>query len=69
MLEFLFLVCMVWVFGKMLIVGVKATWGISKILFTAVLLPLILLAMLLGGLIYIAFPIVLVIGIVELVTG
>ena len=66
MLSLLFAICMIWVFGKLLFFGIKATWGISKFLVTSVLLPLILIGMVVGGLIYIAFPIFIVVGIVAL---
>lgn len=66
MLSLLFAVCMIWVFGKLLFFGIKAAWGISKFVLTIVLLPLILILMAVGGLIYIAFPILLVVGFVSL---
>ena len=58
---------MIWVFGKLLFFGIKAAWGISKFVLTIVLLPLILILMAVGGLIYIAFPILLVVGFVSLI--
>lgn len=67
MLTLLFGICLLWVFGKLLFFGIKATWGIFKILLTVVLLPVILIGMVVGGLIYIAFPILIVIGIISLV--
>lgn len=67
MLSLLFAICMIWVFGKLLFFGIKAAWGISKFLVTIVLLPLILIGMVVGGLIYIAFPILIIAGIVALV--
>lgn len=67
MLSFLFTICMIWVFGKLLFLGIKATWGISKFLVTIVLLPLILIGLVVGGLIYIAFPILIIVGIAVLV--
>ncbi|MGN0417421.1 hypothetical protein [Anaerostipes faecalis] len=66
MLSFLFGILMLIVFGKLLIFAVKASWGIVKILFTVALLPLILVGLVMGGLIYIAFPILLIIGIISL---
>ena len=69
MLSLLFTICMIWVFGKLFIFGVKAAWGISKLLLTVVLLPVILIIMAVGGLISLAFPILIVIGIVSLVCG
>ena len=65
MLELLFAVCMLWVFGKMLFFGIKAAWGITKILFTIIFLPAILVGLVIGGLIYIAFPVLIIIGIVS----
>lgn len=67
MLSFLFTICMIWVFGKLLFFGIKAAWGISKFLVTIVLLPLILIGLAAGGLIYIAFPILIIVGIAVLV--
>lgn len=54
------------VFGKLLMFGIKAAWGISKFLLTIVLLPVILIGLVVGGLIYLAFPILIVVGIVGL---
>ena len=67
MLSLLFAICMIWVFGKLFVFGLKAAWGISKFLVTVVLLPLVLIVMVVGGLIYIAFPILLIVGIATLV--
>ena len=49
MLSLLFTICMIWIFGKLFIFGVKAAWGISKLLLTVVFLPLILVGMVIGG--------------------
>ena len=67
MLSLLFAMCMIWVFGKLLLFGIKAAWGISKFIVTIVLLPLVLIGMVVGGLMYIAFPILIVVGIIALV--
>lgn len=69
MLTLLFVICMLWVFGKLLIFALKATWSISKILLTIVLLPAILIIMVIDGLLYIAFPILIIVGIVSLITS
>lgn len=66
MLTLLFIIGMLWVFGKLFLIGIRAAWGISKILLTVVLLPIILIIMVIGGLIYIALPILLVAGAVSL---
>lgn len=69
MLTLLFSICMLWVFGKIFILGVRAAWGISKFLLTVVFLPVILIIMVAGGLISLAFPILIVIGIVGLISS
>lgn len=63
MLEIIFAVCMLWIFGKIFAFGIKAAWGISKIVLTVVFLPIVLVGMVIAGLIYIAFPILLIVGI------
>ena len=68
MLELLFIIGLIWIFGKLLIFGVKAAWGISKILVTVVFLPAVLVLMVLGGLIYIALPVLAIIGLISLVS-
>ncbi len=67
MLTIIFFIFLFLIFGKVLVFGVKAAWGISKFLLTIVLLPLILIALVLGGLLYIALPVLLVIGAVSLI--
>ena len=59
----------VWSFWKLFCFGVKAAWGISKFVLTIVFLPLILLVMVAGGLISIALPVLLVIGVVGLIAS
>lgn len=58
---------MLFLFGKLLVLGIRAAWGISKIVLTVVFLPIILIALVAGGLFYIAFPILIVLGLVSLV--
>nr|WP_294680405.1 hypothetical protein [uncultured Anaerotignum sp.] len=62
----LFILCMIGVFGKLLLFGIRAAWGISTFLLTVVFLPVVLIGLVLGGLLYIAFPILIVIGIIAL---
>ena len=63
------MICMFGVFGKLFFFGLKAAWGISKFVLTIVFLPLILLVMVAGGLISIALPVLLVIGVVGLIAS
>lgn len=67
MITILFGICMLWVFGKLLVFGIKAAWGISKMFFTIIFLPMVLIGMVVGGLIYIAFPVLLIMGIIMLI--
>ena len=66
MLSFVFTILMFIVFGKLLIFAIKATWSISKIVFSLVLLPLFLVGLVLKGLILIALPLLIVVGLVVL---
>lgn len=66
MLTILFTILMLMIFGKIFGFAIKAAWGISKIICTVVLLPLILIGLVFAGLIGIAFPILLVVGVVSI---
>ncbi len=67
MLTFIFLICMFGIFGKLIGVAFQMAWGITKVVFTLVFLPLILIALVVGGLIYVALPLLIIIGLVSLV--
>lgn len=69
MVTIVFFILMLMIFGKLLIFGIKAAWGISKFLLTVVLLPVILIGLVIGGLFSVALPILLVIGVVSLFTS
>lgn len=66
MLTILFTILMLMIFGKIFGFAIKAAWGISKIICTVVLLPLILIGLVFAGLIGIALPILLVVGVVSI---
>lgn len=68
MLSLLFMVLMLVIFGKIFGFALKATWGITKIIFSIVLLPVFLIFLVFMGLIWIALPVLLVIGVVSLFT-
>ena len=67
MITLIFIILMIMVFGKLLIWSIKAAWGITKMLFTVVFLPIILIALALSGAIYIAIVLLIIGGIVTLV--
>ena len=69
MLSLLFAICIIWFVGKFFIFGLKASWGIMKLLCTVIFFPVILIGMVIGGLMYIAFPLLIVGGIIALVTS
>lgn len=69
MLTLLFVICMFGIFGKLIGLAFKMTWGIAKVLFTLVFLPVILVGLTMGGLLVVAFPLLIVVGIVSLAVG
>ena len=68
MLNLVFTILMLLVFGKLLIFGIKVSWGLEKILCTVVLLPLVLVGLVIAGFIYIAIPVLVIIGVIALFT-
>jgi hypothetical protein len=68
-ISIIFGILMVAVFGKMIIWSFRATWGILRVLLTIVLLPLILIAMALSGLIYVALVVLVICGVVTWVAS
>ncbi|MDO4491156.1 MAG: hypothetical protein Q4B85_08825 [Lachnospiraceae bacterium] len=62
MLSILFMICVFLVFGKILGFAIRAAWSIGKILVSVVFLPVTLICMAIGGLLSIAFPLLILIG-------
>ena len=69
MMEILFTILMFVVFGRILILALSLGWGIVKVLLTLIFLPVILLGAFAFGLIRLAFPLLLVVGIVSLIAS
>lgn len=69
MLTFLFFVLLFGIFGKLIWLAVKAAWGISKIVFSIVFLPVVVLVLFFSGLVYVALGLLVVVGIVSLIKG
>ena len=67
MLSIIFIVALVWVAAKMLIWGIKAAWGIAKVLAVIVLLPLFIIGLAWIGLFYMAIAVLIIAGIVAFV--
>ncbi|MCR4831284.1 MAG: hypothetical protein K5883_07525 [Pseudobutyrivibrio sp.] len=57
------------IFGRMIGFAFRMTWGLFKVLLYIVFLPLILLLMVFGGLIYIALPLLIIVGVLSLITN
>lgn len=62
----LFLLLMAVIFGRLAFFSIRLAWGFTKVLFTLVLLPLMLVSLLIAGLIKLAFPLLIIVGIVSL---
>ena len=69
MLTMIFIICMFVVFGKVALLAIKGAWGLTKVLFSLIFLPFILIGLVLKGLIFIALPVLIIFGIVALLTG
>lgn len=65
MFYFLFMILMFYIFGKLFFFGLKAAWGLSKFILTIILLPITLMVMVSAGLIYFAFVLLIVVGIIS----
>lgn len=69
MLTIAFFIALIWVTIKLLILGIKAAWGIAKVLSVLILFPLLLVGLLYLGLIYVAIPILLVALVITIIGG
>ncbi len=67
MLEMIFAIMMISVFGRLFVFGLRATWGFARLAATIVFLSIILAGVLLAGLVQIAFPVLAVVGLVSLI--
>ncbi len=67
MLTILFMILLLSVFGKMIELALRATWGITKVFFTIIFLPVTLILLVGAGFIYLALPILIIVGLASLV--
>ena len=67
MMTVLFAILMFLIFGKMIGLAFRATWGLTKIIFHVVLLPVFLIVLVVAGFMYIALPLLIIVGIVMLI--
>ncbi len=66
MLTILFLLLMIVVFGKLIWLAMRAAWGITKVLFSIIFLPIVLIVLALSGLMVVALPILIIVGLAAL---
>ncbi len=69
MLELIFTILLVTLVFKLFMFGIRASWGIIKILCSTLIFPILLVGMVFAGLIYLAFPLLLVVGIYFILTS
>jgi hypothetical protein len=67
MVTLIFGLLLILICGKLLWFAIKAAWGLSKIIVSVVLFPVLLIGMVCMGLIYLAFPILVIVGVVALI--
>lgn len=66
MLTILFLIFLFGIFGKLFFFGIRAAWGISKFVLMVVFFSVILIGMLIVGLVKLAFPLLLIFGVIAM---
>ena len=66
MLTILFLIFLFGIFRKLFFFGIIAAWGISKFVLMVVFFPVILIGMLIVGLVKLAFPLLLIFGVIAM---
>ena len=67
MLTIIFVIALIWVLWKLVVLGVKAAWGIAKIICTILLFPAFMIGLVCVGLIYVAIPILIIVGIAAMI--
>ena len=63
MLNFIFSIMMAVIFGRLLAFSVRFAWGIGRLLVTLLFMPLLLIGLAVRGLMYIAIPVLILVGI------
>ena len=55
------------IFGKIMMFALKLGWGILKIVAYLIFLPAVILLMIFGGLLYIAIPLLIAVGLMTMI--
>ena len=66
MLTLFFIICMIAVMGKLTVLALRGAWGLTKVFFSLIFLPVILIGMVFKGLFIIALPVLIIIGLMTL---
>ena len=66
MMTLIFFILAIALFGNLLRLAIRMAWGITKLVCSFLILPIILIALVFGGLLYLAFPILVIVGLVSL---
>lgn len=69
MITLFFIILLIVVFARILGIAIKAAWGLTKIILTLVMLPVVIIAIALSGFIYLALIILIITGIVSLISA
>ena len=68
MITLIFTILLIGLVIKLVALALKATWGITKVVLTVIVFPVVLVVLAVSGLMVIAFPLLIVGGIIALVT-
>ena len=68
MINLIFTIFMLLIFGNILMFAIRMAWGVTKVLFSLVFLPVFLVVLVLAGLIKIALPILAIVGLVSIIS-
>lgn len=67
MITLLFIGCLIWLVAKMVGLAFAATWGILKVVGYILVFPAFLIGLVVSGLISIAFPLLIIAGLIAIV--
>ena len=62
-------IALIWAIWKIVVLGLKMTWGLTKFVFSVVLFPLVVIGFFVAGLAYVAIPVAIVVGLIALFSG
>lgn len=67
MLTLLFFILMFVIFGNLVRIAFRLAWGIMKVVAVLIIVPVVLIVLTVVGMVYIALPVLAVIGVCELI--